>query len=413
MKKVGIIFLFLCSQLVAQKKTSFTDLTLDDCIRLSLERNQNLNADRLDEQQAYINRKTATEIPKATANFTQGQFNSIYKFDNSITVSQSIPFPSVFWANKKLANAAIEQSKFKTKAAEADIIYQVKVAYYSLQHHFSVEALLEKEDSIYKEFAAAEKEKYEKEKASVLGMTVSENKVFEIANLILENKEEIINHKNSLQKLLQTNEPITLKRENVGPQRIDFAIDSSSLTSHPYLEFYDKQINLAQRTKAVERNRMFPDITLGYTNISIYGPANIGKGDYFLTTSNRLSSISAGLNIQLWLKPYLAKIRAMEIQKQIEKSLYDAQVVMFQAELDQSLRLYKLYEEGISSFNNAASTDYEKIISEAFNTYKKGEINYVDYLTIVSSSLNTEAHHLRVIHQNNMVYLRIKYLLQK
>lgn len=412
MKKIALLFLF-CGQLFAQNKPSFTNLTLDDCIRLSLERNQNLNADRLDEQQAYINRKTATEIPKATATYTQGQFNSIYKFDNSVSISQSIPFPSVFKANKKLADAAIEQSKFKTKAAEADIIYQVKVAYFSLQHHYAVEALLKKEDSIYSEFAAAEKEKYAKEKASVLGMTVSENKVFEIANLLLENKEEIINHKNSLQKLLQTNESITVKREYLSPQRINFTVDSSLLLNHPYLLFYDKQINLAQKIKAVERNRMFPEITFGYSNISIYGPANIGNGDYFLTTANRLSSVSAGLNIQLWVKPYLAKIKAMEIQKQIEKSLYEAQVVMFQAELDQSLRLYVLYEAGINSFDNAASTNYEKIIAEAFSSYKKGEINYIDYLTIVSSSLNTEAHHLKVIHQNNMVYLRIKYLLQK
>lgn len=412
MKKL-LVLLFVCGQLMAQDKTTFTNLTLQNCIDLAYARNQEIKIAKLEEQQAIINKRTSSEIPKAAVLYTQGQFNSIYKFDNSVTVTQTIPFPSAFGANKQLANASIEQSQYKTKATEADIIYRVKLSYYSLLDHYAIRALLQKEDSIYNVFAEGEKEKFKQGKGSMLEISISENKTFEIANMKYENEEAIVNHKSELQRLLQTSESITIKREELKPLWINYETDSSALAKHPYLLFYNKQIDVAYKTKRSEKNKMFPDLTFGYTNLSIYGPANIGTGEYFLNTSRRLSVIGAGLNFQLWIRPYRAKLQSLELQKEISNSIYESQLMVFRSELDQNLKLYNLYEEGINAFDKATSTNYQEIIRETFESYKKGEINNVDYLTIVSTALSTETHHLQAIHQNNLAYLRINYLMQK
>lgn len=412
MKKF-VVFILLYSQIVAQDKTTFTELTLQNCIDLTYARNQEIKIAKLEEQQAIVNRKASSEIPKASVLYTQGQFNSIYKFDNSVTVTQTLPFPSAFGANKQLANANIEQSQFKTKSIEADVVYRVKLAYYSLQHHYAIRELLKKEDSVYSFFAKVEKEKFQQGKGSLLEISISENKIFEIANLKYENEEAIVNHKSELQRLLHTNESLTIKREELKPLWINYETDSLSLVKHPYLLYYGKQIDVADKTKRSEKNKMFPDLTFGYTNLSIYGPANIGTGEYFLNTSRRLSVIGAGLNFQLWMRPYKAKLQSLELQKSISNSIYESQLMVFKSEFDQNMKLYKLYEEGINAFDKAASTNYQEIIRETFDSFKKGEINNVDYLTIVSTALSTETHHLNAIHQNNLAYLRINYLLQK
>lgn len=412
MKKL-LVLLFVCGELMAQDKTVFTNLTLQNCIDLANERNQEIKIAKLEHQQTVANKRISSEIPKVAVLYTQGQFNSIYKFDNSVTVTQTIPFPSAFGANKKLANASIEQSQFKVKAIEADITYRVKLTYYSLQHHYAVRALLLKEDSVYHVFAEGEKEKYKQGKGSILEISISENKTFEIANLKYENEETIVNHISDLQRLLQTSESITIQREDLKPLWINYATDSASLANHPYLLFYNKQVDVAAKTKVSEKNKMFPDVTFGYTNLSIYGPANIGTGEYFLNTSRRLSAIGAGLNFQLWMRPYKAKLKSLELQKEINSSMYESQLMIFKSELDQNLKLYNLYEEGINAFDKATSTNYQEIIRETFESYKKGEINNVDYLTIVSTALSTETHHLQAIHQNNLAYLRINYLMQK
>jgi cobalt-zinc-cadmium resistance protein CzcA len=411
--KKALVLLFICGQLIAQDKTIFTNLTLQNCIDLAYSRNQEIRIAKLEEQQAIINKRTSSEIPKASVLYTQGQFNSIYKFDNSVTVTQTIPFPSAFGANKQLANASIEQSQYKTKATEADVIYRVKLAYFSLQHHYAIKALLLKEDSIYKVFVDGEKEKFKQGKASVLEISISENKTFEIANLKYENEEAIVNHKSELQRLLQTSESLTIKREELKPLWINYETDSTTLAKHPYLLFYNKQIDVVYKTKRSEKNKMFPDLTFGYTNLSIYGPANIGTGEYFLNTSRRLSVIGAGLNFQLWIRPYKAKLQSLELQKDITNSIYESQLMVFKSELDQNMKLYKLYEEGINAFDKATSTNYQEIIRETFESFKKGEISNVDYLTIVSTALSTETHHIQAIHQNNLAYLRINYLMQK
>jgi outer membrane protein TolC len=167
------------------------------------------------------------------------------------------------------------------------------------------------------------------------------------------------------------------------------------------------------KQNARKKNKMFPDLTFGYTNLSIYGPANIGTGEYFLNTSRRLSVIGAGLNFQLWIRPYKAKLQSLELQKDITNSIYESQLMVFKSELDQNMKLYKLYEEGINAFDKATSTNYQEIIRETFESFKKGEISNVDYLTIVSTALSTETHHIQAIHQNNLAYLRINYLMQK
>ncbi|MBK6833025.1 MAG: TolC family protein [Bacteroidetes bacterium] len=108
-----------------------------------------------------------------------------------------------------------------------------------------------------------------------------------------------------------------------------------------------------------------------------------------------------------------SKITKFGIAKEISNSIYESQLMVFRSELDQNLKLYNLYEEGINAFDKATSTNYQEIIRETFESYKKGEINNVDYLTIVSTALSTETHHLQAIHQNNLAYLRINYLMQK
>jgi hypothetical protein len=64
MKKL-LVLLFVCGQLMAQDKTIFTNLTLQNCIDLAYARNQEIKIAKLEEQQAIINKRTSSEIPKA------------------------------------------------------------------------------------------------------------------------------------------------------------------------------------------------------------------------------------------------------------------------------------------------------------------------------------------------------------
>lgn len=410
MKRI-LVLLLLFTKLIAQDK-SYTNLSLQNCIDIALKRNLNLEIARLEAEQGKRLINTTMELPKTNFLFTQGQFNSIYKFDNALTVSQTIPFPGTNLANKKIATLNYQRGVIKMELTERDIVYHVKTSFHSLSHHLRVKNLLILEDSVYGRFLAVEKEKYSQGKSSLLEYTVVNNKKIEIENSLIENEEMILDSKTELKKLLNIEDELSVKEGDYYDEIQDI-IDSSFIDVHPLYKFYQMQKSINELEIKYNKKQMLPEIVLGYTNISIYGPANIGQGDYFLQQNNRLSSFTVGLNIPLWLRPYRQKTKYYFIKRKVE----DTQLELTKLELDlnwkRSLQTYQFYVNSIIKSDGQSSSNYVNIISEALASFSKSEINYIDYLTVVSTAINTEQHHLFAQYHKVLAKIQIDYLIGK
>jgi cobalt-zinc-cadmium resistance protein CzcA len=155
-KLIPFAILSLVGHLNAQKNYS-----LQECIDYALKNNENIKTANYHLQHDKQFKKTATEIPKTTVMYTQGQFNSIYKYDNNITISQTLPNPMVFTSHNALAKAQIKSCEYKLEATKAELIYQVKTTYYALLYSNAVHDILMREDSIYDGFAKSVTAKFE------------------------------------------------------------------------------------------------------------------------------------------------------------------------------------------------------------------------------------------------------------
>jgi heavy metal efflux system protein len=321
-------FIGLCFNAGAQNK-EHKILSLQQCIDFTLLNNENIKTGKLEIDYQKQFKKGATEIPKTNVLFAQEQFNSMYKYDNSVTVMQQIPFPAVFSAHNSLAKSYIKGSEFKLAATRADLIYQIKNTYYSLLYHDAIHHLFEKEDSIYQSFAESGKIKYESGGGSLLEKTTSETKALEIKNQLLENEEDINAAQIQLQTLLNSNEEISAADEDLTIKSLSINADSGSFLLHPYLEYLNQQIIAGKKNKLLEFYRIFSDLQVGYWNLSIYGPADYGNGPYFLTTTNRLQGLLVGVNLPLWFYPQSARIKAAEIKTEVARSDYNYNKTVF------------------------------------------------------------------------------------
>jgi cobalt-zinc-cadmium resistance protein CzcA len=407
-----VVLFFLNVHAVAQELPHKV-LSLQQCIEYALQNNENIKTGKLEIDYQKQFKKGSTEIPKANVLFSQGQFNSVYKYDNSITLSQTIPFPSVFTAHHQLAKSYIKAAEFKLAASQADLIYQVKSAYYSLLYYYSIHDLLHKEDSIYQSFAASGKSKYESGGGSLLEKITAETKVLEIKNQILENEEDINTYHIQLQTLLNSQEEIDAAKEDLSAHPLVFIPDSNAFLSHPYLLFLNEQVVSGKNYKALERAKIMPDLQFGYWNLSIYGPADIGNGPYSLTTRDRLQGLSIGLNLPIWFYPQTAKVKAAEIRTQVARSDYDYNRTLFEGQFKQAYNLYLKYRNSLQYYKSTALTNSQVIITQALKSYNNKEISYVDYLTVVTNALNIESDYLNVIYQNDLAVLKMQYLLAK
>ena len=408
-----ILMLLVLGLSVSAQNVNHKVMTLQECINYGLKNNENIKTGKLEIDYQKQLKKSSTEIPKANIMYAQGQFNSLYKKDNNFTLSQAIPFPTVFLAQYSLAKSYIKSSQLKLAATESDLIYQIKSAYFSLLYHYSIQDLLHKEDSIYQSFANSGKIKYESGGGSLLEKTASETKVLEIKNQILENEEDINSYHIQLQTLLNCDEEVDAVPEDLTQNPLTILIDSNGFSQHPYLRFLNEQVNASQKLKVLERNNNLPDLQFGYMNLSIFGLADYGAGAYTLTTANRLQGFSFGVNIPLWIYPNSAKVKAADIKTQIAQSDYNYNKTLFDGQLKDAYNLFLKYQTSIRFYKSSALTNSKVIITQALKSYNQKEITYVDYLSVVTNALNIESNYLNVIYQNDLAVLKIQYLLAK
>ncbi len=411
---VAICILPFSKSLIAQNSSisgTTKTMSLKECINFALSHNENIKTANLDIAYQKQFKKASTEIPKTVIQYSQGQFNSIYKYDNGVQVTQQIPFPGVFVAHNAVANSFKKGSEYKMEATKMNLIQQLKTTYYSLQHAYAVERLLLKEDSIYQSFASAGKLKFESGSGTLLEKITGESKVLEIKNQLLENDEDINAFQIELQTLMHSHEEIAVINEDLTKNPLVVSLDSSSLRKHPHLLYLNQQIEGNKKTKLLETYKIFPDLQLGFWNVSIFGPANIGQGEYVLSTKDRLKGFIVGMNIPIWFYPQTSRVKAAKISAQVAQSDYDYNLTLFEGQLKQAYTLYLKYQHSIDYYKKSALSNSQLIIDQALKSYNKNEITYVDYLTVVSQALNIEVAYLNVINQNNLAVLKLEYLL--
>ena len=407
--KINILF-FLCysGNSFAQKKYK-----LEECIDISLKNNENINTANFNIDAEREFRKHASEIPKTSFMYTQGQFNSIYKYDNNITISQMIPNPAVFVTHHAVANAQIRSSEYKLEATRAELIYQVKTSYYSLLYSNAVNNVLLKEDSIYEDFANAVALKYKSSEATLLEKTTAETQVMEIKNEVTESEEDINNYQIQLQTLMHVDKDVDAVNIDFVKSYLSVSADTSTINDHPLLKHFRQQIKVNDKIKSFEAAKIMPDITLAYFNQSIYGPANIFGDDYFLTTANRLQGFQVGLAVPIWFFPQRSRVKAAALNIKLAESDYNYNTSMMEGQYKQAVTMYLKYRNSINYYKTKVVGNLQLIVEQAIKSYNSKEISYIDYLQVVSRALSIQRNYLNVIHQNNMYALKIEYLLTK
>jgi cobalt-zinc-cadmium resistance protein CzcA len=406
LKKILLLFVILFGSASAQKKYS-----LQECIDLALKNNESIKTGFYSIAFEKQLKKTSTEIPKTTVLYTQGQFNSIYKYDNNITISQTLPNPIVFVSHSKLAKAQIKSSEYKLEAAKADLIYQVKTTYYSLLYSYAVHQILLREDSVYESFAKAVSTKFAAGKASLLEKTTAETQVMETKNQVIESDEDINSFQIQLQTLMQVNTDVNTTGLDFENQPLEINADTLRIASHPLLKHLQQQIKINDRMRSLESAKILPDLTLAYFNQTIYGPANIFGSDYFLTRQNRLQGFQVGIALPVWFYPQRAKVKAAEISTKMAETNLEYNTNVLEGQLKQSMTMYVKYRNSIHYYKNTVLTNLQVMQEEAFKSYGTTDFNYNDYLVVISKALNIKRNYLNVIHQNNMYALKIEYLL--
>lgn len=404
--KPGVLLPLLMLAFVLPASAQDQRYTLDSCIRIALQQNRQVMAAQTDVEASRQVRATATDIGKTNVMLQYGQYNSYVKNDNNITITQSIPFPTLFGAQAKLADAGIKGSELQVAVSKNELIYQVKAAWYQLLYLQTLEQKLQEQDSIFSQFAKAAAIKLRAGESTLLEKTAAESQLQQLRTQLQQAQADVKLYQARLQTLLHADAPVQI--EKIPLDALSFIPEN--VTQNPGLQWYQQQAVIAAQQQKVEKNRLLPDITVGFFTQTLVGAPMNAAGTSLATSSNRFNGLEAGLAIPLWFKPQSAKIKAAGLHRQAAEYRYQQQQKNYEGLYNEQLQETAKFREALQHYNTSLLPQAELMMTQATKAYRSGEIGYVEYLQSLRTASEIQNNHLLTLNNYNQSILHLQYL---
>ncbi|MBE5321174.1 CusA/CzcA family heavy metal efflux RND transporter [Pedobacter sp. MR2016-19] len=375
----GIIVVFV-TLFGFQPVKAQTPLTLEQAVSSALENNRAISGANLGVGLQQALRKSAFEMPKTEVSMLYGQYNSLAKNDNNFTVSQNIPFPTLFTANAALGNERIKAGQLQVASSKNELIFQVKTVYTNLQYLYSKEKLLLEQDSIYKGFVKSASLKYKTGEGNLLEKVAAETQLKDVQNLLDQDRSDIEIYKAQLATLLGRGE-LPLIADKFLKETPEISIgDTALLNENPAIAYFRQQIVIAEKQRKVELAKALPDFTLGYFNQSLTGFQNVNGNDVFFGRDKRFQGFQVGLSVPLFYRAYSAKAKAASINRDIASNDLELQQRKLTGQYQQALGEYLKNRKRYDYFITSALSNAALILKNSRIAYQNGEIGYSEYL---------------------------------
>ncbi|WP_343746725.1 TolC family protein [Chitinophaga sp.] len=385
-------------------------LTMEQAVQLALAQNKGLQS--ASSNVAYYRdlARTSGEVPKTDVSLQYGQYNSYVRNDNNFSVSQSIPFPTLFGAKKALGQAQTEKAVWQKAATQNDLVFQVKQVYVQLLFLREQRALLHSQDSLFTSFSRSAGLRYKTGESRLIEKTAAEVRVQEIRNLLRQNEADEAIFMARLQALLGSATPVTIAGTTIPEANAGMQEDSQAIADNPQLQFAKQNIVIAEKQKKVISNSILPDLTVGYFNQSLIGTGLNASGTPLATGGNRFQGFQVGLALPLWLGPMKARVRAEEKQQQAAGLFYDNSVMQLRSQYRQAVQEFVKLRNSLEYYTGNALPNADQLQQQTVKSFTLGDIGYAEYFLNLEKVMAVRQGFLQTRHDIKQAELYIAYL---
>lgn len=348
--------------------------------------------------------KSGNTIPGTMVLAEAGHFNSSYT-DTKLAVSQSFSLPVVYKRQRELLQQESQSAYLQIAVAELVLRKQVEQAYYKIVYLDSKQQLLQSSDSLFAAFVRRADVRLKTGESNILEQATAQIQLGQIRLQL----EQLISDKEiaqlQFQLLLNTTFPLV-------PLPMDYRtegttlLDTSQWTRHPYLLQVRQQQAIARATIKMEQARKLPDFSIGVNNTSMIG---MGADDRLYTSSNRFTSVQAGVAMPLLGRSQRAKVKAAQLYSDVADNNYEAAeralanqyeiaLVQYQRQLQTVLYLEK------NTLKNAAT-----IKTVANQQLYNGNINYLEWVMLINQSFLAQNEYIESVNNLNEATIQLHY----
>jgi heavy metal efflux system protein len=409
---VGLALLLLFVNVTTNAQTppvgTSGPISLQSAINSSLQVNPNVRVGTLGVQYQQALRGAVRDFGRTNINVTVGQYNSPVWYDNNITITQGIPNPVYLKRAAELAEANVNASRTQILIFQREVAYQVKYVYYQLLFLGEQRKLNQELISLYERVLRAADVRFRTGETNILEKYNANTQLQEATAQLRGIDEQLQAYIQQLRRFTGDTTVTGISDTAFTEKTVMLTLDSSLLANNPELIALRGQIDVASKEIRVERSRLLPDFSIGYFNQSLVGNHEKNGTEKYYGAGKRFQGFEAGISIPLFTKPQRARIRAAEVNQQIQ----EAEVQSFYFGLTQrgNLLLAELRRLRIQLdyYRNTALPQATLLINTSQRAFEAGEIDYYQLSQSLNNANNVRRQYIDIINQYNQTAIELE-----
>jgi cobalt-zinc-cadmium resistance protein CzcA len=310
-------------------------------------------------------------------------------------ISQSIMFPTIYGAQRKVERQKAALSSQQYKIDERLLTKEVYKAYYDVVYKNNLVKQYVFLDSLYGQFARAAIKRYEVGETNLLEKLTAETKQKEISLQLSQSKENAKKATVFLQQWVQS-DSIHAVKENKMPR---LNLQEWNVDEHPGIQYFEVAKALSETTLSLERQRLLPDL-----QFSVFQGTNKGLN------AKQYQGFEAGVAIPLWFGANKSKINAAKTETLIVENEFENYKIQLEANYQGLLSDLKKFEEGIDYYDQTGKKLSNALTLNASKAFQSGEIDFLQYVQLLENAKNIEISYLNNLSAYNATVLELNYI---
>ncbi|HEA21959.1 MAG TPA: CusA/CzcA family heavy metal efflux RND transporter, partial [Pricia antarctica] len=387
------------NSVTAQNSQMAQTITLEEAISLARE-----NYPSLKESQAFIEREQAmkgTSFDLGNTQIFTGKEeagNDLPGVRTTIGVQQgNIDLLSGF-SKSRFYKERVELGEKFYAVNEQQLIRNVMQAYDRINYNKAQLRFAEQLDSVYANFRTAAELRYDTGETGKLEFIAASSEYQQIQVLGQQAYDDIEIAKRALKQYLGVDQEIETVGLPYRPMDYMSVLDSTSVADNPLLQYSMQNAEVGKANVGVEKAQFLPKFNL------TYGRQEVDNASGFYT-------YQAGISIPLWFFPQKSRVKAAKADAMVAENQFLEQKAMTESTVSQLIKSLEKTQKTLDYYQDGALLLAEEQIATAELASREGEIDYVNYITILNSAIRIKQNHLQFINQYNQQSIELQYQL--
>lgn len=390
------------------QQTEERRMTLDQMLQTAKKNNLSINASVKESEYWKQMQRSVYEIPKTQITGEFGKLNSMNN-DSRFVISQSFALPLVYKRQRDYYSSMESFQRAVTAYKWKDIEKQIKFEYWQIADLESRQKLLKFLDTVYERQINASRLRLKEGEADLLELSSIETSSALVKNQLSQLYADIHISAEKIRFLLNSEVPIFSLDDSI-PFSPD-GVTKLQTSDHPLLQIQSKQLDILRSQTMLERNKLLPDFSLGYSNMSLVGyQTRDGISQQYFNGSRRFGAVNISIGIPIFGKAVRNKIQSGKINEAASSINLDYLGKELESRLRELMIEKNKLQQSLNRYKAAGLLQAKVILDHAKQKIEKGEINYIEWTVLVNNAVLLQLDYFNLIRDLKKVEIEIDYL---